>query len=187
MSCECTTNACLTLRNGYCDEETIFNLPADQTGNWEMRYEFNGRMYREVIAVTSGEYISTTALFNKMYIHKVMFYKIDGSLYNDTCYSVDFSQLPMNATQDTGTSSKLYELTYTIVVDPDPDNPDEQAAGVTIVDDRLIGATVNYIVSSSTQVYNKAWFTKNKNSNTLTLTAIAATSVGDILTLNYTK
>lgn len=60
------------------------------------------------------------------------------------------------------------KIIYTIKNAPDPINPNEQATGTVLVDDRLYGKDI-FSIGIDAQAYTSDWFSKPTNSNTLTL------------------
>lgn len=72
-------------------------------------------------------------------------------------------------------------LEYEIKMNPDPENPNEQPSGVEIWDDRLYGEIVSMVFKDG-QGYNRAFFSKNQQSNKLTTSQLQFNN-GDIITL----
>lgn len=69
---------------------------------------------------------------------------------------------------------------YTIKTSPDPENPNEQAPGNDIHDDRLYGKIVA-TVSSANQTYTPESFTKNEYSNKLSSTVISFANLQQVV------
>ena len=95
MSCNCLDYTCIQLAPSIiqCGDNILTLLMADASGTWVMSYEFNGRWFGQNITVVSGEYIELPPVFNEQYTHTIKFYKTDGSLFNDTCYTLDTAQI----------------------------------------------------------------------------------------------
>lgn len=107
MACDCENNACLELapRVLQCGENIVTLLAADETNTWLMSYEFNGRWFSENIDVVDGEFVELPFVFNEQYSHLLKFYKADGSLFNDTCYTLDTSLLMGSLSSSSSPSS----------------------------------------------------------------------------------
>lgn len=70
---------------------------------------------------------------------------------------------------------------YTIKASPDPENPNEQAAGTELNDDRIYGERV-MILATNSQCYTSESFTKTILSNKLSSTLLTF-SINDVIVL----
>lgn len=100
MPCDCPAIECLPVAPTIlqCGDDIVTTLVANQTGIWLMKYEFNGVWFGRDIPVTNAQLITLPNVFNEHYIHRIQFFNNSGSLFNDTCYSLDTASIPTEAT-----------------------------------------------------------------------------------------
>lgn len=189
MACDCEEYVCLeVVPQVGCIEEIQVNLPATETGEWIMSFEFNGSWINKFIEVENGVNILLPNYFNESYTHTIKFYNTDNELVNDTCYKLNTSVIggvgSIAPTPEPSNSVGYYE--YIVVEDPDGFDSNgrwEIPVGGDIEDDRLIGKTVSSIIGQ--QAYNSNNYTKNTASNTLSMTNDTIFGLNDIITLYY--
>jgi hypothetical protein len=89
MSCGCTTYQCINISLQACAETvTLPSIVADETGIWTMVLEFNGVDYRATVNVGNNVAVTIPNRFNEDYTHTLKFYRADGTLVYDTCYTI---------------------------------------------------------------------------------------------------
>lgn len=182
MPCECTIYECLNVLSSNCDE-IVLDLVADETGIWTMRYEFDEFWFQRDIDVTSGDPILIPNVFNEKYKHTIEFYDVEGEKFNDTCYTLDTSRLPLNSgSGNVPTPSNAVDYLAYIVVSGTPSDGlvdigngvmgKEIAEGTeSFTDSRLIGKLVTS-VETLNQTFTPNQFVKTQPSDTFTLTGI---------------
>lgn len=133
MSCNCTIYECLPIAPNIlqCGEYIATTLLADETGIWTMRYEFNGRWFGEQITVTNDELISIPYVFNESYTHIIEFIKGDGTVFENTCYTLDTNQIMGISPASSGGGGISVDNWLTVTVQQDG-STFEVAAGYTI-------------------------------------------------------
>lgn len=90
MNCGCQNYVCHNVYLIPCSGSIALPLLADETGTWIMITEFNGITYRTDINVTDGQpIVIPTSALNEKYRHPIRFIRSDGSLFNNTCYSLN--------------------------------------------------------------------------------------------------
>lgn len=164
MACNCGTYACLDVIQQFnnCPEFLTIDLEADETGTWQWKYEFAGRWFGGTIDVTSGEDIVLPWVFNEQYIHLIEFYKVDGTLFNDTCYKLDTSKVAGTYTTPTTSESNYLNVTLTAgMLSMDGDG--QQVVTIPAIAGRTI-----IFVADGNQLYNNGSFTQSGNSFTYT-------------------
>jgi hypothetical protein len=137
MACDCTSFDCIEVFRAQCSEEIVLPVAADETATWKMVQEFNGQMLRTDISVADGENLVLPAgVFNENYTHTVRFYKADGSVFNNKCYTLKIMATVFTNPSSGGGSS---EVSHVVV--------SWEADGNTHTDPRFQGrtpATIDY-------------------------------------------
>lgn len=174
MACSCTSYTCLNIVQQYsnCLSTVTLDLVAGATGTYTWRYEFNGTWKGGNIDVTESAKIVLPYVFNENYTHIIEIYKGDGTLLNDTCYTLDTSRIV--GSYATATVETPNYLNVTVTDDMLSDN--NTTITLNTIDDRSI-----VFIADGNQLYNFASFTQSGNS--FTMTNGAAFYVGQKITI----
>lgn len=133
MACDCEIYECLGIapRAFQCGGDIATTLLSSDTGIWIMQYEFNGRWFSEDITVANNTLVEIPNVFNENYNHTIRFYDDGGTLVNDTCYTLDMSQVVVDyggSPSDSGNDGML----GTVTIDEDGATTFEVPAGRTV-------------------------------------------------------
>jgi hypothetical protein len=170
MNCGCKTYECLDVYLAGCAAVVVLPIVADQTGTWIMITEFNGQHLRTDVNVTSGSPITIpVSALNENYRHTIRFYKTDGTIFNDTCYTLNAM-----ATIFTNPAPAATTVTTSLPITADSD-------GNIIQSDDLIGVIVHDVITVNDAVYSMA---KNGLSYDPATGEIDLTNIGGYFTDN---
>lgn len=90
MACGCETYSCFDVLLVECASTITLPIVASETGTWKMIQEFAGSTLRTDITVTNGvNLVVPASVFNENYTHVVKFYKVDDTIFNNTCYKLN--------------------------------------------------------------------------------------------------
>lgn len=96
MSCSCETSTCIPVFVSPCDTGINIGLDAPSSGDFLFILEFNGTYQRFTLTLTADDDIILPNCVNLNYVHELQIYKPDGTLLNDTCYSLDVKEVTGN-------------------------------------------------------------------------------------------
>lgn len=171
MACDCTTYECLNtvINLNQCRETIELVLEADETGSWIYSYEFNERWFGGSVDVVDGENIELPYTFNEHYVHKIKFFKTDGNLLNDTCYTLDTSKIVGSySTPTASVQENIFNITVSI--------------GNTFSSSKINGIPV-MVVFDGNQSYNRQPDNFTQVGNTVTMTNGVVFYEGQIITV----
>ncbi len=93
MSCNCEVTTCIQVYVSPCDTGIDIGLTAPAAGDYLFLLEFNNTFQRFTLTLTQDEEIILPNVVNLNYIHQLQIFKPDGTLLNDTCYSLDVKEV----------------------------------------------------------------------------------------------
>lgn len=171
MACDCTTYTCLEVVQNFsdCPDTVELDLAATATGVWTFLYEFNGRWKGGSIDVVNTENIELPWVFNEQYIHIIKIYTADGTLFNNTCYTLDTSKIAGNYTEP---SDLTQEYVFNVTV----------SAGSSFSSSKINGRDVMVVVTES-QSYNRQPANFTQVNNTVTMQNGVVFYEGQIITV----
>jgi hypothetical protein len=91
MACDCIVSECIKVYVSACDTGVFVGLTAPDDGDYLVRLKFNGAYKELTLSLETGDDIILPNIVNGDYTHEMQIYLPDGSLMNDTCYSLRVS------------------------------------------------------------------------------------------------
>ncbi len=93
MSCSCQVLTCIKVYVSPCDTGIDIGLKAPTDGDYLFLLEFNGTFQRFILTLEIDDEIILPNCVNGDYIHELQIFKPDGTLLNDTCYSLNVKEV----------------------------------------------------------------------------------------------
>lgn len=90
MSCGCTgtERECIRVFVGPCDEGINTGLLMPETGDYSVLLTFNGAAKQMVLNIEVNNLLVLPNTINNNAVYEMQIFKQDGTLLNDTCYSL---------------------------------------------------------------------------------------------------
>lgn len=88
MSCDCENITCIKIYVSACDTGVNTGLAVPSNGNYTVRLKFNNAYKILVLALVANAIIVLPNIVNGNYVHELQILNPDGTLLNDTCYSL---------------------------------------------------------------------------------------------------